>query len=224
MVGKICNRQILTMGNIPMQIRSGDSELPPIGTKNPSYGFVNATHTDNNDMLTKDQLMKWKRIAIEKKWKCCLKLLEEPHFCLPTTCGYQFVYQGDAKECLQVRAFFAMDGLGLAMQIEHGVAQHFMGAMFSHQTCVPVCCCKTDGRLSISNHDDNFLIVGWGDSGGHKEVSAAVVPAEMVQEEMMDGGGAAANGEDNDDDEDDNMPIIQLQKRWFGENAGNSST
>jgi hypothetical protein len=64
---------------------------------------------------------------------------------------------------------FAMDGLGLAMRIEHGIGHLFLGAKFSHQTCLPVCCQKSDGKLSVTNHEDNFLIVGWGSSGGSKE-------------------------------------------------------
>jgi hypothetical protein len=63
-VGDICDRQILTMGNIPKQKQSGDSDLPPPGVRNPSYGFVNASHTDNNDMLTKEQLEEWKSGSI----------------------------------------------------------------------------------------------------------------------------------------------------------------
>jgi hypothetical protein len=63
-----------------------------------------------------------------------------------------------------------MDGLGLAMKIQDGVAQHFMGGMFSHQTCVPVVQ-RSDGRVSVSNHEGNFLIMGWRSSGGKREVA-----------------------------------------------------
>ena len=78
---------------------------------------------------------------------------------------------------MDVNPFFAMDGLGLALKIEHGMGHHFLGAMFSHQTCVCVCMKKENDCLSISNSDNNFLIVGWGTSGGSREVNeAATVP------------------------------------------------
>jgi hypothetical protein len=64
-----------------------------------------------------------------------------------------------------------MDGLGTAMAINHGVMQHFMGAMFSHQTCLPLVHRKKDDKVSASNCNNNFLIVGWGSNGGAAEVS-----------------------------------------------------
>jgi hypothetical protein len=52
--------------------------------------------------------------------------VEEEAGILVTTCGYQFVCQGLAEKQLtenkmDVHAFFAMDGLGVAMPIQHGV-------------------------------------------------------------------------------------------------------
>jgi hypothetical protein len=211
-VGDICDRQIFTMGNIPKQKQSGDSDLPPPGVRNPSYGFVNASHTDNNDMLTKEQLEEWKHTATQKKWKHCLKLFEQPHFCLPTTCGYQFVFCDDeTRQSLNVNAFFAMDGLGLAMQMQHGVAQHFMGAMFSHQTCLTVCQRLLDGKLSISNHENNFIIVGWGNSGGHREVREARDRAATAAAAARVARNRAAAAAAVADDDDDNVPINQLR-------------
>jgi hypothetical protein len=80
-----------------------------------------------------------KKIARRKKWQFGLKLIDELHFCLPTTCGYQSVYQGDVQvhQSLDVLAFLAMGGLELAVCIEHGVAQHFTWCHV--QTCLTVC-------------------------------------------------------------------------------------
>jgi hypothetical protein len=72
-----------------------------------------------------------------------------------------------------VNAMFAMDGLGMAVRIEHGIGHHFMGAKFSHQTCLPVCRRRSDGKLSVTNHEDNFLLVGWGGTGGAKEAGSS---------------------------------------------------
>jgi hypothetical protein len=194
-VGNICTRKILTTGEVPSE---GRKALPPHilpqggSSKWPILGFANATHCDQRDRLTGGQCQTWKQKAhkeIEdlatssrKQWmkdkkkaslESLLMLCGDKDFCLPTTCGYQFVFQGDAaKEELEVSAFFKMDGLGVAIDIQHGVMQHFMGAMFSHQTCLPIV--QKDGRLSANNADNNFLIVGWGSNGGSAEVAEAV--------------------------------------------------
>jgi hypothetical protein len=76
---------------------------------------------------------------------------------------------------LEVRAFFKMGGLGAAVAIQHGVMQSFMGAMFSHQTCIPIV--PKDGRSNASNSDKNFLVVGWGSNGGAAEVTEAAIVA-----------------------------------------------
>jgi hypothetical protein len=72
-----------------------------------------------------------------------------------------------------VNAFFGMSGLGLAMPIEDGIVHHFMGALFSHQTCLCVCKRQVDGWMSASNLDNQFILVGWGSSGGSREVKEA---------------------------------------------------
>jgi hypothetical protein len=201
-VGNICTRKILTTGEVSSE---GRKALPPHilpqggSSKWPLLGFTNATHCDERDRLNGEQCQTWKQKAhkeIEdlatssgKQWmkdkkkaslESLLMLYDDKDFCLPTTCGYQFVFQGDAEKELEVSAFFKMDGLGVAMPIEHGVMQHFMGAMFSHQTCLPIV--QKDGRLSANNSDNNFLIVGWGSNGGSAEVAEAIaaVAAEVI--------------------------------------------
>jgi hypothetical protein len=47
---------------------------------------------------------------------------------------------------------------------------HFMAAMFSHRTCLPVC--RKGFLRSCCNSNGEFLIVGWGNSGGNREVKA----------------------------------------------------
>jgi hypothetical protein len=200
MVANICTRKILTTGQVPKEGRAG---LPPHvlsqggSSKWPILGFANGTHCDERDKLTPVQCQEWKQKVqenidsllpgnkpkiLKKKIKMMQyfsRLLEEEDFCLPTTCGYQFVYQGDAGKELEVRAFFKMDGLGAAVTIEHGVMQSFMGAMFSHQTCIPIV--RKDGRSNASNSDNNFLVVGWGSNGGAAEVAEANVAAAAAE-------------------------------------------
>jgi hypothetical protein len=189
-VGTICTRKILTTGEVPVESKA---VLPPVLTqggssKYPILGFANGTHCDSRDRLSDEQIKEWQQKTqkeIEEpasgkgKWKeqkdarnrYLLRLFRDPDFCLPTTCGYQFVFNGTCEEELDVCAFFKMDGLGTAMSINHGVMQHFMGAMFSHQTCLPLVRSKKDDKVSASNCDNNFLIVGWGSNGGAAEVS-----------------------------------------------------
>jgi hypothetical protein len=182
MVGWTCTRKILTTGHVPRpkvnkkkeeKGEEDDKEDIVTGISNPSFGFVNASHIDKMDRLSKDQVDEWKALAKQKKWTYCSKVLDTPGFCLPTTCGYQFVFREKAVDMFAVKAFFAMSGLGLAMRIEDGLVHHFMGAMFAHQTCLCVCIRKCDGWMSASNLDDQLQVVGWGTSGGGREVAEA---------------------------------------------------
>jgi hypothetical protein len=78
----------------------------------------------------------------------------------------------DTETELGVDAYFGMSGLGLAMRIGHGIAHHFMGAMFTHNTCLPVCW-NAGGQVTATNSNNNCQIIGWGTSGGFREVSEA---------------------------------------------------
>jgi hypothetical protein len=174
LVGRTCSRQILTSGNVPKKKKSSNhfDLASQKGSKSPARGFINGSHIHKLDALTKGQVKAWTETAKERKWTHVLKSLEAEGFCLPTTCAYQFVFDdGDRKDQLKVKAMFSMEGLGLAVPIVHGVAHHFMGAKFSHHTCLPVCQEQSSKKVNASNHDDDFLIIGWGSSGGRKEVS-----------------------------------------------------
>jgi hypothetical protein len=157
MVGWICSRQILTLGH-PGGIHA-------------ILGFANPEHVDIRDILFKWQVKEWSEAARNNQFKHCQELLAQPDFCLPTTCGYQIVHNNNhPKEEITVSAYFAMSGLGLAMKIENGVGNHFMGGMFTHNTCLPICC-NNKGQLTASNKGNNLLIIGWGTSGGAREFS-----------------------------------------------------
>ena len=190
LVGRVCNRQILTLGHIPYP--RGELKLGYIiqaGSLYPIFGFVNSTHVDRCDMLNKEQVEEWKKIAESQGWRFCSKLLERKDFCLPTNCGYQFAFQDtQVKEAYEVDAYFAMEGLGLAVQLEHGILHHFMGAMFSHQTCLPVLRRRSDGFLTASNQDNIMQIVGWGTCGGKREVTEAAAGGGGGAEVPADGG------------------------------------
>ena len=120
-------------------------------------------------------------------------------FCLPTNCAYQFVFRSqDLKDRLEVDAYFAMEGLGLAVQLEHGILHHFMGAMSSHNTGLPVCRRLSDGFVTASNQENLMQIVGWGTCGGKREVSEAGAGAVVAG----DGGAAVAGDGDAELDGD----------------------
>jgi len=91
-------------------------------------------------------------------------------FCLPTTCGYQFLHK-EGTEQLSMQQYFSFDGLGLAMPLVDGMTHHFLGAAFSHQTCL---CTgfRENGTVQLSNIRDSFLLFAWGRSGGSKQVYA----------------------------------------------------
>jgi hypothetical protein len=174
MVGKVCTKQILTLGHIPKAKAEDCTDgIVRNYSRSPVFGFVNAVHVDLLDKLSEEQIRDWQKIAAENKWKSCSRILANPDVCLPTTCGYQFVVNDDQNDVLDVFSFFAMNGLGMAMRIEDGIVHHFMGNMFSHQTCL-VTCGRNDGNICASNLDNRLVIVGWGTSGGRREVSEAV--------------------------------------------------
>lgn len=138
----------------------------------PALGFINTSHCDPNDKFTKVQRAELLKEASGNGWTYCEKVLEKgnDHLCLPTTCGYQFCFKHPSHQQLtEVRAFFSMEGLGLAMQLEHGIGHHFMGAAFSHHTSIPLC--KRGNFVSVTNCNGDFLIVAWGFNGGHREVT-----------------------------------------------------
>lgn len=141
--------------------------------KAPPIGFFNTSHIDVMDKLTKDQRKSWLQIARTRQWSYCLEILHERNdmFCLPTTCAYQFVFRTEgAKFDLHPIAFFSMEGLSMAMELQHGLTHHFMGAAFSHHTCIPLCRRRSDGFINTTNSDDNILIMAWGSNGGVREV------------------------------------------------------
>ena len=182
LVGDICDRLILTSGHLPRpsskkKLSSNEKEPlnPPVHhvwSRNPIFGFVNTSHVDTMDCLTQKQKKAWSKQAKKQGWSLCEKLLSHKDFCLPTTCGYQFCYQpqSPATNELIVQAYFSMEGLGLAIELEDGIFHHFMAAMFSHRTCLPVC--RKGFLRSCCNSNGEFLIVGWGNSGGNREVKA----------------------------------------------------
>ena len=183
MVGRVCDRQILTLGFVPYP--TGKAKINNIiqaGCTHPTFGFVNSAHVDSCDRLNKDQVAEWKDTASKHAWKMCQKMLERKDFCLPTNCGYQFVFRDEEKKnAVKVSAFFAMEGLGLAMELTHGIFHHFMGSMFSHQTCLPVCKRLSDNYCTASNTHNVMQIVGWGSCGGSREVAEAKARARAVR-------------------------------------------
>ena len=162
----------------------------------PIFGFGNVNHVDKADKLFKSQLALWIAVAEAKKWKSVVKLLNYRGCGLPTTCGYQFAFR--EKASYKVHAFFGMDGLGLAVALQDSVAHHFMGSLFSHNTCL--CFCeREDGMVTASNSDNSFLLIGWGTSGGSREYEeavaasgVAVVAGDSVAVVAGDGGAAVA--------------------------------
>ena len=91
---------------------------------------------DSADRVAKNTRTQWKEVAQKAGWTSCDRLVENQDCCLPTACGYQFVEEEDGVlYSLNVDAFFTMDGLGIAIRIEDCIGHHFMGAIFSHQTC-----------------------------------------------------------------------------------------
>jgi hypothetical protein len=176
-----CVSLILT-GNVPSK------------TRTPIIGFANVKHVDKADALFKCQLAVWKEIAEMNKWSSVLRLLNYDGCGLPTTCGYQFAFANNASFHAKVKAFFAMDGLGIAVALEDGIAHHFMGSLFSHNTCLCVCEREEDSMVTASNADNNLLVIGWGTSGGSREYREAAAARAAASGGGVGGAEADAGG------------------------------
>ena len=59
------------------------------------------------------------------------KYLKLHGFGYPTTVGYQFLF--DEKTC-SVLQYFAEDGLGIAVELYHGLGHHFLASAFTHRS------------------------------------------------------------------------------------------
>jgi hypothetical protein len=178
LVGPSCSRGILTTGSIP---KPSTDELTTHYSTTPPLAFGSGSHVDIKDKLPRGRSLKWQGISDNKKWNHCLRILSETDsLCLPTTCGYQFCFaDGQVAANLEVRAFFSMEGLGLAVKLQDGISHHFMATAFSHHTCLAMI--QSDNKVSCSNSDDAFLIVAWGASGAERDVSDSDTNNQIVQ-------------------------------------------
>jgi hypothetical protein len=123
------------------------------------------------DTLSRFVKEHWLQRAKKNKWEYCVGLIEAAtdDFCLPTTIGYQFCFSANERsDGIKVKAFFSLEGLGLAMEIVDGIGHHFMAAAFSHHSCLPLHSTHPD-HVSCSNEKDMFLLVAYGISGGNRE-------------------------------------------------------
>ena len=154
-----CQKQIVTTGR------------QPNGNKYSLLAFANTSHVDKCDELTIEQtedLLKVNSESVEPNHVKAFipKLIRFEGFCLPTTCAYQFLFKNEPNG--KIEQYFSLEGLGLAMELQHGIGHHFLGSSFAHRTCV---CTRTfnNGDVSISKHNDDFLLFAWGRSGGLAE-------------------------------------------------------
>lgn len=156
MFGYSCNKQIVTTGRLPQKKRFS------------TLAFVNTCHVDTCDTIRDQQhqdlvhlLEKSNDDHLTKEYK--KKVLAFKGFCLPTTIGYQFVNNGEQSG--QVEQYFSLEGLGLAVEIQHGIGHHFLGAAFAHRTCLCFLL-DTERNIQLSNCYNNCLVFAWGRSGG----------------------------------------------------------
>jgi hypothetical protein len=168
---------IVTTGNIPRArkahkegVPSPDAASTCTFSDTPTVGFTCESHCDFMDTLSRLVQKCWLQHAKDNKWTHCVELMNTAteDFCLPTTIGYQFCFRcNEDSDDIQIKAFFSMEGLGLAMEIVDGIGHHFMASAFSHHSCLPLH--STSTHVSCSNEKDKFLLVAWGVSGGDRE-------------------------------------------------------
>ena len=95
--------------------------------------------------------------------------------CFSTTCGYQILKNkslpSDSLRIIKLLQYKALNGLGLALELEDGLVHHFMGSLFTHQTCQFVGT-LSDKRITFNNDTDSCTMLAWGEGGGDKEARA----------------------------------------------------
>ena len=172
-IGGSCTKEIATCGAAATSWEVIEEEIRRTGKSNQkrsavsmyAYGFCNTPHRDTCDLLRGKAR---KEIEKELTSEYGKRLTNLPDFGMPTTCGYQILW--NPKSCGEyssmIEQFFCMDGLSLAIPIVDCRYIHFLGSMFVHNTSVAV---RTDGRrLSIGDADPDVVVFAWGTSGGQE--------------------------------------------------------
>ena len=160
-----CTKRIVTTGSA---IRRHGKPLNQWGPYH-FYSFSNEVHVDDCDLMTRFVLKQFMSLA-DNAYK--RKILSFPKICLPTTCAYQFSWRSLSDSVnYALRQFFVMDGLGLAMPLEDGIAHHFLASIFSHHTSTAELR-HPNGDVSLGDEDPIVLVFAWGNSGGPKNVVA----------------------------------------------------
>jgi hypothetical protein len=116
-------------------------------------------HVDSCDTLPKDLVP-----AFEEKINndpYLQRLFQECGAGLPTTCGYQFLWNGDGTD-LSPSQYFSCDGLGFAVEIQDGSSHHFLGWVFSHRTTACVVQNTFTKRVHLTNRENQFMVFAWG--------------------------------------------------------------
>ena len=133
------------------------------------YSFSNQVHVDNCDLMTRRVIeLLLKRADNDYK----KRMLVFPNVCLPTTRAYQICWRSGTDESkYRFSQFFVMDGLGLAMPLEDGIAHHFLASLFSHNTSTAVLE-HPKGGVSLGDSDPVVLMFAWGNSGNSKNTIA----------------------------------------------------
>jgi hypothetical protein len=155
---ELCTKTIITSGTRPRKYGKRKSVL----------AFVNTSHVDSCDILTKDQMEELEKKISNDSY---LRLIKLKGFGLPTTCGYQFVMKEMYNHSYQANQFFSLDGLGIAIPISDGLRHYFYASSFAHRTCL--CLKQLGSQISITNEKDDFTILAWGASGGKTTAAAA---------------------------------------------------
>ena len=160
-----CTKRIITSGTSRRLFGKTRNQFGPTYF----YSFSNEGHVDDSDLMRLDVIQDFLTRA-DTDYK--RRILGFPKVCLPTTCAYQFNWESRwmEKENSFVQ-YFVMDGLGLAMPLEDGIAHHFMASLFAHNTSVGVLTFE-DGEMSIGSDDPEILVFAWGRSGGSRNARA----------------------------------------------------
>jgi hypothetical protein len=128
-----------------------------------TMGFCNTRYTDKRDVVkVKDLLIIKKMIephckSTNLKTKLSAEYIQKwikwGPIGISTTCVYQFVGNCEGDD---IRCYFLMDGLGIAVCMHTHICHLFFGHVFSHRTALPIIVRK--GMVMVY-HDPNFQVL-----------------------------------------------------------------
>jgi hypothetical protein len=183
LINNCCNRTILTSGGFSTRPIEKGINISISKKKSALLAYTNIQHRDMCDRLSRKVI---EEFAENAKTNYEKKLVTSPFFCMPTTCAYQVLWNGE-HDTKKLRQYFVCRGLGnLTLPIGDGFCHHFLGGSYRHYSSIAYVedyVQKTQSTTIITNNLKNEVVsvLGWGRSGGSPHARAELNVSQAVR-------------------------------------------